>query len=826
MNSFQTVTSTRLSSGKREASKASTPASYDSDEMSLSHQRQQRAKRVQAAGYVNSSTLQLSSDEDHSTRAKYSNSRRSRLRRRGSLQASRGPKRSHSAAASDSEDDIASSDIHAAKRSSRHQTSRTTRSNGNRSLVQLRFRKKRADDSEDEDGIPDARRSSSEESLSYVISDRYPPSKEDRSKKRKRTASRRDYGSSRIRKGIFAVEDRLPAEGTRRSGRVGRATQSMKERGEDEINAVEEDGNTALAPRAVGASEKFKELPRKNEFRLVHSQTCDACGDYGSSAIRGQLIYCQGCILAYHKTCLGNRNGREHLVTKVANDDFVLQCRRCIRFANKKDPTAPRQDTCQVCKESGPACAAFRERKTAKQEEKDREDNDGQDPVTEVNQDLINNVHNILFRCFICRRAFHFSHLPPRLDNNNVSDKASTIEDMRFMQYCKDWSCLDCVDAPGKIQTLVAWRPTNLDTYIPGYTVEMVNDDEKEYLVKWEQLSYFRAVWMPGAWVWGVSATAMRRAFARRENGYNLPKMSAEEAIPEEYLRVDILLDVRFTSIVSIHTEEIDKARAREVDRALIKYKGLGYEDAVWETVPDADDGERWADFVAAYEDWVLGRYVHLPKQHYLRERLEKVRAMDFKGKLVKKKQPDTLVGGKLMDYQLDGLNWLLYKWYKSQNAILADEMGLGKTIQIIGLLATLVQDHKCWPFLIVVPNSTCLNWRREIKRWAPSLRVVAYYGSSEARKLAMKYELYPQGQKDLRCHIVVTSYEVPADDSGRRFLKDVPWAGLIVDEGQRLKNDKNLLYEALSSLKVPFRVLLTGEWVAVRLQRVPTHLC
>lgn len=115
------------------------------------------------------------------------------------------------------------------------------------------------------------------------------------------------------------------------------------------------------------------------------------------------------------------------------------------------------------------------------------------------------------------------------------------------------------------------------------------------------------------------------------------------------------------------------------------------------------------------------------------------------------------------------------------------------------------------WPFLIVVPNSTCPNWRREIQTWAPSLRVVAYYGLRDARDMAMKYELYPEGSADMRAHIVVTSFDAPTDDHSRQFFKKIKWAGLFVDEGQRLKNEKNLLYTALSDLNVPFRVLLTG---------------
>ena len=35
----------------------------------------------------------------------------------------------------------------------------------------------------------------------------------------------------------------------------------------------------------------------------------------------------------------------------------------------------------------------------------------------------------------------------------------------------------------------------------------------------------------------------------------------------------------------------------------------------------------------------------------------------------------------RLFDYQVDGINWLYYKWSKNTPSILADEMGLGKTI-------------------------------------------------------------------------------------------------------------------------------------------------
>lgn len=155
--------------------------------------------------------------------------------------------------------------------------------------------------------------------------------------------------------------------------------------------------------------------------------------------------------------------------------------------------------------------------------------------------------------------------------------------------------------------------------------------------------------------------------------------------------------------------------------------------------------------------------------------------------------------------------SWLYYKWWSNQNAILADEMGLGKTIQVISYLSVLFEEQKIWPFLIVVPHSTVPNWRREIQHWAPNLRVVAYYGSDRARKLSRKYEMFHENGIDLKCHIVVTSYSCPANPSDASLLRKVPWECLIVDEGQRLKNDASLLYKELEKFRIRHKVLMTG---------------
>ena len=62
-----------------------------------------------------------------------------------------------------------------------------------------------------------------------------------------------------------------------------------------------------------------------------------------------------------------------------------------------------------------------------------------------------------------------------------------------------------------------------------------------------------------------------------------------------------------------------------------------------------------------------------------------------------------------------------------------------------------------------------------------------------------------------MRAHVVIMSYDSAQDPNTATLFRSVSWAGLVVDEGQRLKSDKNLLYQALLSMKIPFRLLLTG---------------
>lgn len=573
-------------------------------------------------------------------------------------------------------------------------TGRITRSSNARPILKLTL--KDSDDADtDADELAGEGRYESEGSA-ILFSTRH--------KRRNLKPSKADRGRSQSnnRKGRFrraistdSSESLERPEPTRRSER-SRAVKSMREQDMDE-EIYADDVPMDSAPKAISIREVFQPMSKHTRFGSFHSQNCDVCAGFGNSSNKGTspLVYCQGCSSSIHKACLGNRSGREHIATKIGHENFVMQCRRCIGVPRKKDSTAPCLEDCTGCKKAGVACAPFSQKKTSKQEEKLRESNDGEDPITEVSDTLINNDANLLFRCKICQRGWHFEHLPARSNASETPTNQQDLRDERLKEYSRRWRCKDCSQVSAKVQSIVAWRPENQKSYVTDQTADLFCEDEKEYLVKWEGISYFHCSWMPGAWVWGVTAVAMRKAFLRRDEGANfLPKWTAEEAIPEEWLRIEIVFAVNYDDDYSPLSEVSDKAHIDDVDEVLVKFQGLGYDEAVWQKPPSPKEPERWSDFVAAYNEYIAGKYFKQQPASIMKERIAKFRSANFEKKIELKKQPSSLTGGEMMPYQMEGLNWLLYNFHQQKNVILADEMGLGKTIQIISLLASLVKDN------------------------------------------------------------------------------------------------------------------------------------
>jgi SNF2 family DNA or RNA helicase len=162
--------------------------------------------------------------------------------------------------------------------------------------------------------------------------------------------------------------------------------------------------------------------------------------------------------------------------------------------------------------------------------------------------------------------------------------------------------------------------------------------------------------------------------------------------------------------------------------------------------------------------------------------------------------RPATGLQATLRPYQQEGLNWLQNLIDNSVGGVLADDMGLGKTLQTISHLATEKERGRMSePALVIVPKSLIGNWQREIKKFAPFLRVLAIQGSK-------RQELYP---KMTRAHVVITTYPVLLRDL-ERFL-EVHFHLVILDEAQAIKNCRSQAHAAVSSIRSTHRLCLTG---------------
>ncbi|RPB16418.1 hypothetical protein P167DRAFT_481275 [Morchella conica CCBAS932] len=167
--------------------------------------------------------------------------------------------------------------------------------------------------------------------------------------------------------------------------------------------------------------------------------------------------------------------------------------------------------------------------------------------------------------------------------------------------------------------------------------------------------------------------------------------------------------------------------------------------------------------------------------------------------------QPAILTGGKLKDYQLKGLQWMISLYNNNLNGILADEMGLGKTIQTISLITYLIErKNQNGPFLVIVPLSTLTNWNLEFDKWAPSVGKIVYKGPPAVRKTqqnAIKYSTW---------QVLLTTYEYIIKD--RPLLSKIKWNYMIIDEGHRMKNSQSKLSATLTTYyNCRYRLILTG---------------
>ncbi|HEV7221506.1 MAG TPA: DEAD/DEAH box helicase [Pirellulales bacterium] len=175
--------------------------------------------------------------------------------------------------------------------------------------------------------------------------------------------------------------------------------------------------------------------------------------------------------------------------------------------------------------------------------------------------------------------------------------------------------------------------------------------------------------------------------------------------------------------------------------------------------------------------------------------------------------KPGTNLRATLRPYQVEGVRWLWFMMRLGLGACLADDMGLGKTVQVIDLLlerqrtAGGKKGDGARPSLLVAPASLVGNWKQEIERFAPSLRVFyAHRSECDAETLA---RAGADPRRELAAFdLVVTTYGLVRR---MEWLRQPAWQFVVLDEAQAIKNASATQTRAVKGLEAAGRIALTG---------------
>ncbi len=366
---------------------------------------------------------------------------------------------------------------------------------------------------------------------------------------------------------------------------------------------------------------------------------------------------------------------------------------------------------------------------------------------------------------------------------------------------------------------------------------KMPNDNlpshASKYLVKFLGSSALHARWVPNTWLENLKDFRPKlRSFIKKGNDkgeYHDPVFSLNYITAQSILNVEIDGDVSKLQLIETDLSYI--LAHRLVGKVLVKWKPYSYNEVTWEAFPySVEDLAPYSviiDYLAAIsktprsdiENLLLESFKSALKSYISRQ----VTTLQYSTESANSKrrnfsplavQPSYLVNGELKDYQLDGLNWLLFKWSTRIPSVLADEMGLGKTIQIAAMFSVLKNRHVTWPFLVIAPTSLLVNWKNELKKWAPDLHSVIYVGDKTERELILESLIYPDSEytnnkSAIRCHVVFTNYEAIMNEG--QVFKQIKWEVLVCDEGHRLKNDEAKTFNALAAVNAVHKIVLTG---------------
>lgn len=355
---------------------------------------------------------------------------------------------------------------------------------------------------------------------------------------------------------------------------------------------------------------------------------------------------------------------------------------------------------------------------------------------------------------------------------------------------------------------------------------------EERFLIKWKTLSYLHTSWQTEAELLETEKNAKGKIQRFREKQLRAlysQDLQGDEYFNPEYRSVDRILDIQDEPLDDFDSDESSKGEG-EFQYFLVKWKALPYDEITWEREDDVGDDAALEQYNAR-----ILRAARRYKKIAFAKQVPQNKRKNFRGYTAKSPPPCKKEQNfQLRDYQLTGVNWLLFNWYQKRNSMLADEMGLGKTVQTVMYINHLaVVERTPQPIIVVAPLSTLGHWQREFDSWT-NLNAVVYHGSAAARDVLHNYEFFisedelvradelkkssnskrsmarPK-RKCFRFDVLITTFEM-ASATDLYKLARIDWQLMVVDEAHRLKNRNSKLSNILHTrYTYENMLLLTG---------------
>ncbi|KAG9445638.1 hypothetical protein H6P81_011766 [Aristolochia fimbriata] len=364
-----------------------------------------------------------------------------------------------------------------------------------------------------------------------------------------------------------------------------------------------------------------------------------------------------------------------------------------------------------------------------------------------------------------CGRRYHLSCLDPSM--NDVPFGA--------------WYCLSCIEKKMKF---------GVHSISDGVeSICIINDEgmqnEKKYFVKYRGLSHVHNCWITESQLMQEAPMLLKK---RSKEKLMWKKEWTE---PQRLLRKRLVISQKDGNMGS-DTEKSDSSSY--LHEWLVKWKGLGYDEATWELENEAFLSNADArKLMENYEIW-RGR---------ARKQSDLSAVNEVKDASLTKLSKLPVVGLSGLDHHLSSINKLLENWQNSQNALLIDEQER-ITKAILFILA--LQCHVSRPFLVISTMSTLPHWESEFMHLAPSLNVVVYNGDKSIRKNIQALEFYDESGLVL-FEVLLTIPDAIIEDINT--FECLGWEAIIVDECHRSRLLKQL---SLRLLTAGFKLFLASS--------------